>query len=74
MEPRATIPASERLALMKRAIEKARSLHCTESDDVQVDDHAKVTTVDEGVWVQAVVFVPNAELEEPGLLGGLRSA
>lgn len=43
--------------------DKARLMHCTESDDIQIDDDADVTAVDEGVWVAAFVFVPNHEIE-----------
>lgn len=40
-------------------IDRARKLHC--SDDINVDDDAVVSVADEGVWVQAWVWVPNPE-------------
>jgi hypothetical protein len=48
-------------ATRQRSIETARTMHGCESDDLQIDDDATVVEVDEGVWVSAVVWVPNRE-------------
>ena len=41
-------------------ISAARELYALGSDDnIEIDDNALVSTADDGVWVQAWVWVPN---------------
>jgi hypothetical protein len=45
--------------------EKARAIYALGSDDnIAVDDDAKLSRTDDGVWVQAWVWVDNYLLEE----------
>ena len=46
-------------------IDRARDLYAMSSDDdIEIDDNAKVSHGDDGVWVQAWVFVRTAEVNE----------
>lgn len=49
-------------------IEAARYLagvaYATSNDDIEVDDNAEVSAVDEGVWVQAWVFISNGAIND----------
>jgi hypothetical protein len=42
-------------------IEKANEEHC--SDEIEIDDDAWFSEGDDGVWVQAWVWIPNAQCE-----------
>lgn len=49
---------------MKNILARARALYANGSDDnIEIDDHALVSKCDNGVWVQAWVWVPD---EQPG--------
>lgn len=48
--------------LRQRAIKAARDLYGT--DDIEIDDDAKLSTTDDGVWVQAWVWVHNEDMPE----------
>ena len=46
----------------EEAIEAARAIYC--DDDIEIDDlDVKVSRADDGVWVQAWVWVQNEEEE-----------
>ena len=46
-------------------IEKARELYAyPSSDDLEIDDGAKISRAESGAWVQAWVFVPISDEEE----------
>jgi hypothetical protein len=46
-------------------IEAARYIaECHDRTNVSVDDNAEVNAVPNGIWVQAWVFVPNAEIDD----------
>lgn len=44
------------------AVRRAREQYGT--DDVEIDQGAPLSIADNGVWVQAWVWVPNEELED----------
>ncbi len=48
-------------AFRAKAIEAARQRYA--SDDINIDDDANLSLGDDGVWVQAWVFVPAQDLE-----------
>jgi hypothetical protein len=46
----------------KELIAKARELYAKGSDDnIEIDENAKVSEMDNGTWVQAWVWIPSTE-------------
>lgn len=41
-------------------ITAARNRHCTSSEEIEIDEPAKVSQSDDGYWVQAWLWVPNS--------------